>query len=89
MPSPQEDDDIIVRFIRAALLALLAIVALVLTVAMMWRDLSLPSFFDSWFGQWSNAQLTILAGTVDLTAWGALIMTRRSEARYRQRSSSR
>jgi hypothetical protein len=91
MSIPEESDDLIliIRFIRAVLLAMFALVALAITVAMMWRDATLPSFFDLWFGQWSDTQLTVLAGTIDLAAWGALIMTQQSEARYRQRSSNR
>jgi hypothetical protein len=90
MPSPQDDDQILLRFMRATLLALLAIVALAITVAMFWRDVGITSsIFDLWFGEWSEPQLTAVAGTVDLALWGAVRMTQRSEARYRQRSSSR
>ena len=89
MPSPQESNDIMVRFIRAVLLALFALVALAITVAMFWRDIGISSFFDVWFGELSESQLTALAGGADLALWGAVRMTQRSETRYRQRSSSR
>jgi hypothetical protein len=87
MPSPQ--DDIIVRFIRAVLLALFALVALAITVAMFWRDIGISSFLDVWFGELSESQLTALAGGAELALWGAVRMTQRSETRYRQRSSNR
>lgn len=85
-----EDDNltIIVRFARAAALALFALVALGVTLAMFWRDAAVSSFFDNWFGEWSEPQLTALAGLTDLAMYGALRMTQRSEDRYR-RSRSR
>ena len=91
MPSTQKSGDLVlvIRFTRAVLLALYALFTLAITVAMMWKEAAVPSLFDFWFGQWTDTQLTALSATASIGLFGALRMTQKSEALYRQRSSNR
>ncbi|MEM5440043.1 hypothetical protein [Paraburkholderia diazotrophica] len=91
MPPLNEDDDftVIMRFLRAVALVVLALATLAMTVAMFWRDMGIASFFDDWFGQWSEGKLTTVAGVMAIVSIVALRVTQKSEDRYRQRSRIR
>lgn len=91
MPAPIEREDtiLVLRFVRAVAIALLALFALCVTVAMFWRDIALPSFFDEWLGSLSEGALTLLTLVVDLIAIFAVRATQRSEARFTTRRSGR
>jgi hypothetical protein len=91
MPPLSEDDDlvIILRFLRAVALALFALATFAMTVAMFWRDMGIDSFFDSWFGEWSEAKLTVVAAAMGVASITALRITKKSDERYRQRSRIR
>jgi hypothetical protein len=54
---------------------------------MFWRDIGLDSIFDHWFGQWSEAELTGLAGAMGIACIVALRATQKSQAEYRRRHS--
>ncbi|MBN3760908.1 hypothetical protein [Burkholderia sp. Ac-20365] len=91
MPTTQglpEDVTLVLRFIRAVALALLALGALGLTLAMFWKDMGLSSYFDHWFGTWSDGALTILTIVVDALVFVALRATQKSEARLKQRQNN-
>lgn len=83
-----DSDDIVLlaRFARALVLVLLVLGTLTITLAMFWRDVGLDSFFDRWFGHWSEWQLTVLATVMIFLSIVALRCTQRSEARFRVRN---
>ena len=89
MPQFTEGDDltVLIRFVRALALVLLTLATLAITLAMFWRDVGLDSFFDRWFGHWSEWQLTALATVMIFLSIAALRGTQRSEMRCRTRST--
>ncbi|MGF6440474.1 hypothetical protein [Paraburkholderia youngii] len=62
-----EDAQIVARFLFAIVLALWSIASFVVIVALVWRDWQVASFFDRWFGSWTDLQLTLLAAGMFLT----------------------
>lgn len=85
MPFQISDDvSIILRLIRAVLVAVFALVALGFTVAMFWRDVQIPSFFDDWFGSWSEPKLTLVTLCVDAAAFFAVRAVQKSDAKFKR-----
>jgi hypothetical protein len=87
MSDPEGRDDLIslLYFSRALGVALLALITLAVTAAMLWKDVGLESFFDRWFGNWPEWQLSALAAGMIILSLMALRATQRSHARYRAR----
>lgn len=84
--NPSDNAVTVLRFVRALALACFGVVALAVTVAMFWRDIALASFFDRWFGNWSEGSLTLLTVALDAALYIALRVTMKSEAKLKRRS---
>ncbi|WP_112184567.1 hypothetical protein [Ralstonia sp. GX3-BWBA] len=76
------------RLVRALGTLLLAVAALVVVLAMFWRDVRLASFLDQWFGGWSDRTLTLAATLMLGLSALAFRLVERSERRYAQKRRS-
>ena len=86
LPSRDNDDiNCIMRFVRAIALVLLALATFIVTLAMFWRDAGIDSILESWFGQWSDTKLTVVAGIMIVASLSALRAVQQSDSRYKRR----
>jgi hypothetical protein len=64
-----EDALVILRFARAIVLFIASLTLVALGLAFLWKVTGTPSFFDAWFGQWSEGRMLLV-----LFAVGALVI---------------
>jgi type VI protein secretion system component VasK len=54
-----EDALVILRLARAVILFIAALALVALGVAFLWKVTATPSFFDAWFGGWSEDRMLL------------------------------
>jgi hypothetical protein len=64
-----EDAVVVLRFARGVGLFVAALVLVALGLAFLWKVTGTPSFFDAWFGQWSEDRMLVA-----LLAVGAIVI---------------
>lgn len=64
-----EDALVILRFVRAMVLFVATLVLVALGLAFLWKVTGTPSFFDAWFGGWSEDRMLLA-----LLAVGAVVI---------------
>jgi hypothetical protein len=64
-----EDALVILRFVRAVVLFIASLALVALALAFLWKVTGTPSFFDAWFGGWSEGRMLLV-----VLAVGALVI---------------
>lgn len=83
-----EDATVLLLFLGALALAVWSLASFAVMVALVWRDWQVASFFDRWFGSWTDLQLTLLAGGMFLIAVFGVKWMRATQRRLRERGKA-